>query len=237
MASICSDPNGFKRVMFVGLDGKRKTLRIGKRKGREADAFKQKLESLLSAKQMQSSPDRETSVWVSQLSDDLHAKLAMYGLVDSRTAAASEALVRFVDAFIANRESDTKPSTRTVYKRTRKHLFDFFGVRKTLAEVTTSNAIDFRRYLIGQGMADNTVRRTCGIARQFFADAVERELVTKRTRFRRSRSRWLSVEMRRSFNSSAGKSRTKSSMLVRTRRRGWSSLWLVLEGCGRRLRL
>ena len=179
MASICSDPNGFKRILFVGLDGKRKTLRIGKKKSRDADAFKQKLESLLSAKQMQSSPDRETSVWVSQLSDDLHAKLALHGLVDSRTATASESLVRFVDAFIANRESDTKPSTRTVYKRTRKHLVDFFGVKKTLTEVTTSNAIDFRRYLIGRGMADNTVRRTCGIARQFLADAVERELVTK----------------------------------------------------------
>ena len=84
MASISRDANGCKRVQFVQADGSRPAIRLGKVTQRDAESFKGKLESLLSAKLMGNSPDRESALWVSTLDDDLHAKLAAHNLVEPR---------------------------------------------------------------------------------------------------------------------------------------------------------
>jgi hypothetical protein len=47
MATIGSDPNGFKRILFVAPDGKRKTIRLGKATMKQATAFKVKVEALI----------------------------------------------------------------------------------------------------------------------------------------------------------------------------------------------
>lgn len=130
--------------------------------------------------------DSETAKWIAGLPEPFHERLAGFGLIESRAPQRRVALIAFVEEYIAKREADTKEATRTVYKRSLKHLTDFFGPSKLLTEVTTGDAADFRRYLIGlkkkdgsPKLAENTVRRTCGVSRQFFSDAVERELIGK----------------------------------------------------------
>ena len=83
-----------------------------------------------------------------------------------------------LDNYIAGRP-DVKPNTVIVWKRTRRHLTAFFGVEKLLADITAGDAKDFRLYLAGRGLAENTIRRTCGIAKQFLEDAVDRELLQR----------------------------------------------------------
>ena len=61
---------------------------------------------------------------------------------------------------------------------TRENLVDFFGHDKSLHKVTPGDADQWRLYLIKQGLADNTVRRRCGIAKQFFSAAVGLKLIT-----------------------------------------------------------
>ena len=46
MATIGNDPNGFKRILFVAPDGKRKTIRLGKATMKQATAFKVKVEAV-----------------------------------------------------------------------------------------------------------------------------------------------------------------------------------------------
>src|SRR5690606_7934891 len=99
-------------------------------------------------------------------------------------------LVEFVDQYIAAGRTvdgrDAKPETVKVWKRCRAHLQRFFGDDVELRKVTIGNAKDFRRDLLAgdaqakpkrKALAEDTVRRTCGIARQFFADAIDRELI------------------------------------------------------------
>jgi len=64
-----------------------------------------------------------------------------------------------------------------VYGHTRRNLIDHFGADKLLKEITPGDADGWRLYLIGLGLSDNTVRRRCGIAKQFFRAAVRRKLV------------------------------------------------------------
>ncbi|MEZ6050029.1 MAG: tyrosine-type recombinase/integrase, partial [Planctomycetaceae bacterium] len=92
-----------------------------------------------------------------------------------------------MDGYIADRD-DVKSSTSTIWRRTRAHLRAFFGADRLLRDVTAGDAKDFRRCLLSgptkswpkkRRLADDTVRRTCGIAKQFFADALDRGMIER----------------------------------------------------------
>src|SRR5687768_15912931 len=109
MASVVDDPNGRKRILFIGADGKRRAIRLGKATAKQADAFKVKVEQLVSASILGHSPDDETSRWVAGLNDVTHGRLAAVGLVKGR-GRTHTTLEAFVDAYIADR-TDAKART------------------------------------------------------------------------------------------------------------------------------
>ena len=172
MASVCNDPGGRKRILFIGPDGERRAVRLGKASVKQAEAFKVRVERLVSAG-LGHPPDDETTRWVATLDDIIHGRLAKAGLVPPRGSAK---LAPFIDRYIADR-CDVKRATATVYGHTRRNLVEHFGPDKPLREITDGAADGWRLYLIGQGLADNTVRRRCGIAKQFFRAAVRRKLI------------------------------------------------------------
>ena len=55
-------------------------------------------------------------------------------------------------------------------------LVEFFGEDKLLTEITPADADDWRRWLQSK-VGDNTTRRACGRAKQFFHAAVRRRLI------------------------------------------------------------
>ena len=179
MASIARDPHGRKRILFVGPDGNRKTIRLGKTSQKQAEAFKVKLEALVAAS-FSRSMDNETACWIGDLPDEMHAKLAAVGLVTARTATKtpSATLGQFLAEYTESR-SDVKPGTQTVFGRCVKHLLAFFGPDKLLADLSAGDADAWRLYLVKYGLAENTIRRTCGIARQFFRSAMRRKLISE----------------------------------------------------------
>ncbi len=189
MASIAKDANGRKRIQFFNPDGQRKTLRIGKATMQQAGAVRLRIELLVAAKINGTAPDDDTSRWVASIGDELHAKLAEHGLVSPRAKVEQTTLGPFLESYIAGR-SDVKGSTATVYGHTQRCLVEYFGNDRRLKEITPADADDWRRWLArpvddeqpaegGQGLADNTARRRCGIAKQFFRAAVRRRLITE----------------------------------------------------------
>jgi integrase len=174
MASIGKDRNGRRRILFVASDGRRKTIRLGKVTAKQAAAFKVRLEALVAGQF--SGIDDETARWVAALPNDMHGRLAAVGLVSPRAKAVSLTLGQFLTEYRAGR-CDVKPNTQLVYGRTQKHLVDHFGADRLLADITEGDADEWRLYLVSRGLAENTVRRTCGIARQFFRAAVRRRVI------------------------------------------------------------
>ena len=181
MASVSNDSNGTRRVQFVAKDGSRKAIRLGKVPKRDAEAFKTKLEALLSAKCLGNSPDRETSVWLSELSDDLFDKLATAELIEPRQPVepiAEMTLWAFLDDYLSRRNNDVKGGTFVFYGHTVRNLKEFFGSGKTLASINPGDADDFRRTLQQiEKLAAATVVRRCTLARTFFKDAIRRKLI------------------------------------------------------------
>jgi len=177
MASIANDKNGRKRIMFMAGDGSRRTIRLGKATLRQAEAVKVKIEQLvLAATGLTGVVDNATAEWLSGLDDGAYEKLSAAGLVTPR---ASARLKDFLEGYIAKR-SDVKPSTTSVYGKVRKNLLDYFGADKPLREITLGDVDQWRLYLVNKlGLADNTVRRRTGIAKQFFRAALRRKLISE----------------------------------------------------------
>ena len=144
---------------------------------RDAESFKVKLESLLSAKLMGNSDDRETSLWLTTLDDDL-AKLAAHELVEPRRKPAPATLAVFVDQFTAGR-ADKAPATLSHYERA-KLLLESFGADKALADVTPHDADQFCSWMKStKTHAENTTRGHLKNAKLMFGAAVRARLIVE----------------------------------------------------------
>ena len=179
MASISRQSNGRRTIQFVGADGKRRSIRLGKVTQRHAEAVKVRVEQLASAAVSGHSPDPETCRWVTSLDSVMHEKLSAVGLVPKRMVATLKA---FLDRYIESR-TDIKPRTLDIFERTRRSLVAFFGADKPLRDITPGDAQDWRRYMLDRGACEggplgvNTVNDRCKKAKQFFNAAVEHRLI------------------------------------------------------------
>jgi integrase len=182
MATIGKDSGGRKRILFCGTDGKRYTVRLGKSPQTTAQTFKVRIEALLAAKHANGSPDPETAAWVGDLDDKMYSKLVRVGLLrprDPQPEQQSPTLAAFFDTYISSR-ADVKSSTATVYGHTRRCLIDYFGSTRPLREISPGDADQWRLWLVNhEKLADNTVRRRSGIAKQFFRAALRRKLIAE----------------------------------------------------------
>ena len=175
MASIGKEAGGTKRILFYAPDGKRKTIRLGKCSQRQAEAVCLRVEKLVTAKITGHSPDDETARWLAEIDDNLRSKLERAGLVDQRYSTTIT-LRRLIDDYIAMR-TDVKARTRDLYEQTRRSLVDYFGEERCLDTITPGDADAWRLSLVDQKLADNTIRRRCGRAKQFFKAAVRLRLI------------------------------------------------------------
>ena len=169
MASITKDPNGHRRIQFKDGSGNRRAIRLGKVSQRFAEAVKLRVEQLNNANITSGPVDSDTAAWVAKLDDLLAKKLARVGLIPRRRSAR---LKEFLDDYIGKRV-DVKSSTATVYGHTRRCLVDYFGGNRVAKDITAGDADEWRLWLSHhEYLADNTVRRRCGIAKQFFRAAL-----------------------------------------------------------------
>ena len=173
MASITTQSGGRRMIQFTDADRRRRTIRLGKVSKRSAESVRGHVEHLVGKTLTKHAVPDETSVWVAGLDAAMVDKLAVVGLIPQRNGSA---LGPFITAYVKSRH-DVKPSTATVLGHTKRNLLEHFGADKPLRDITRGDAARWRLSLIEQGLADNTVRRQCGIAKQFFTAAVEDELI------------------------------------------------------------
>ncbi len=180
MASVCNDGGGKKRITWVHpLDkSKRPSIRLGKKSKSHAETVRIHVENLVAAQAMGSSPIQTTATWVGGIPDDLHSKLAKHGLVEPRERGVLSKLGPFLRDYIASR-TDVRSQTMIKYNSTAKLLIERFGDDKPLAAITLADADAWRNHLLGQGLAENTVRKRAAIAKVFFNAAIKRELLAR----------------------------------------------------------
>ncbi len=180
MASATRNSKGFVRVVFTSLAGKRRTIYCGEMSLSNGKDIAQHVDAILTSGRTRGTLAQRTADWLGEIGDDFYEKLERVGLVGPRereNAPAVALLGKFLDSYIAKRV-DAKPSSRLVFGRARNHLVKYFGADRPLNEITEGAAEDFALYLTGKGMAEATVRKMCGVARQFLKSAVKHKLIT-----------------------------------------------------------
>lgn len=178
MASITTAKNGTRILQFYDPAGKRRSLRLGKITLRAANSIAGKIEHLVSAKVSDIAPGSDIMRWLGKLDAAFLKRLANLELIE-KSATNSGNLGEFLDQYLAAR-TDVKLSTKTVLGHTRRNLLEFFGADAKMKNITPGDADEFRIFLTtNQQLADNTVRRRMGIAKQYFTAAIRRKLITE----------------------------------------------------------
>jgi integrase len=173
MASIANDPHGRKRVIVLCPGGQRRAIRLGKVDRRSAEAFRLRVEKLVGAIRTDSPLDDDTADWLTNMSDDLHAKLAEIGLTTARAADKAQ-LKKFIDLLIFAM-TGAKPRTRINMQRARDLLVERFGATRDMRTIHVAEAEDWRTWLATEKkLGDNTVRRLIGRARQIWKRFIKR---------------------------------------------------------------
>lgn len=173
MASITKESNGRRTIQFVGGDGKRRSIRLGKVTQKTAEEVRIKVEHLAAAASHGTALSDETAEWLTSRNDDLYAKLVAVGLAPARDRTA---LKVFIEAYI-NGRADVKPLTKTKYRSTLRTLTAFFGAEKRLRDISPGDAEDWRRAFVKKSIAENTIRKYTAVAKLFFGAAVKKHLI------------------------------------------------------------
>jgi len=178
MASVVKQRNGRMQIQLSeGEHPGRPRIRLGKVSRKHAETACNHVEKLVSAKAGDGAVPLATAEWVAAVPPYIRRRLEAIGLVAPPERRECPTLGEWLRTYIDGR-GDVKKATRTVYRRTRAHLVKHFGAGRRLDEITVGHALDFRSYLASTAkLAENTVRRTCGIARQFFQAAADRRII------------------------------------------------------------
>jgi site-specific recombinase XerD len=164
--------DGRRTIQFIGSDGKRRSIRLGKVSQRQAEAIKLRVEALNAAIISKCPLDGDTARWVAEIGDDLADKLAAVGLIPRRS---SSLLGEFLSSYISGR-TDVKPRTRINLEACKARLVEFFGADKPLKDISQGDADAWVVWLKGK-YAGGTTGRTIKRAKQFFKAAVRSRLI------------------------------------------------------------
>ena len=179
MASIARDPNGRRRIIFVGPDRVRRAIYLGKFPHKAAETIQRHVEAILSSLNSRSSLETETADWLGKIGDDLHKKLVAVRLVQPRLDSASgvKTLGALRTAFDAAKLK-AKPDTRVHWGHTWRNLIEFFGAEKDVDAINAAHAETWAEWLdVDQKLSIPTVHKRCGNAKQFFAFAQKSGLI------------------------------------------------------------
>ncbi len=184
MASVSTDQDGNRTVQFKGIDGKRKTIWLGKTPAKAASSIASMVEAILLHKITGYQLESNTANWLASRPPKMMKKLVAVGLAEpvkpsEPAEVETVAMVgTFLDGYLERRVNDIKSGTHVSYGHTVRNLKTVFGESKPLAEINPGDADDFRRHLQQvEKLSSATIVRRCTVARTFFKDAVRRRLI------------------------------------------------------------
>lgn len=176
MASLSTEAHGGRQVQFVDMDGKRRSIRLGKIPIKQAEAILVRIESLVSAKAGNGAPDPQTAAWLKGIGSTLYDRLARAGLVASRSDE-DVTLGAFIARHLAS--LSVKASTAQTYRTNLANIKNHFGERRMVRSITTEQAEGLKRAMREKGLAQATVSKIIKVARQLFGRAVRLGIIIR----------------------------------------------------------
>jgi len=179
VASISSGSDGLRSCQFVGLDGKRRSVRLGRVAKRDAESFKTSLERLIAAATVGHAPDPEIARWLKALPDRHYSHLVKGQLVAKRIVEAEQPKITvraYLKRWIEARRADYKPASLVVWGQVVAALNKLWG-DQPIEEITEADAEGFRQSMVKSQLRPTTIHKRLQHARTFFAHAKKDGLI------------------------------------------------------------
>jgi integrase len=176
VASLSRDANGRYRIQFTATDGKRKTLRIGKCSAKDARTARDRVEALIAAQFLGTTPDPDTLRWLASLHQVLRVRLARCGLVTGVQIPAkrdSRTLETYLGEYVTKRKPSVKPATAIVWETTATSLLNSLPKGVLLQAITTAHGRDWIDAMRTANLKPTTMHKRLTFAKQFFSYAVD----------------------------------------------------------------
>ena len=157
-------------VQYQHPGGTRKTIYLGKCTKAQGRAFATRVDELASSVKLSQAPSSELSRWIADLEPGLRKKLENQELIEPAQEVAS---IPTVDAWFASRlevpglSAGSMEQMRIASRDVCSRIGD-----KQIDQVTAADAERVRSFLKSRGLAENTIRRRIGRAKQFFRAAM-----------------------------------------------------------------
>ena len=101
-----------RAIDFSNTNGKRDRLRLGIVSHDTAEECCRRVEKLIEAKRLHQSPEGPTLEWLTSISNDIHEKLARFGLCLPRVPKnAAPMLGEWLTKYVDQRKSELKPGS------------------------------------------------------------------------------------------------------------------------------
>jgi len=193
MATARQLDNGRSEILVYCSDGKRRTIRLGLVDPAEADVAAVRIQELAERQRDGESLSKRTLHWLDGQADKVRERLHKAGLAElpkakrQRGSKKHPTLRLLIDRFRKS-TADRKDSTQLVYDKVITNLLDHFGANTRIDQITTQDAKEWRAWLKTErnrreedreDMAESTVSRRTGIARQIFQTAIDAEWIAK----------------------------------------------------------
>jgi integrase len=178
MASASKEKNGRWRVQFFPPGcRKRQTLRLGKVPQRVAEEVCRHIERIIASREAGLPLEEQSENWVARLPGPLRQRLIDLQVICDTGRKQRGTLGGFVADYIAAR-TDIETSTRESLRGAGRWLEAYFGADRDMDSITPGEADAYRAWLRSEGkQAENTARRLCGRAKQFFRAALRQRLI------------------------------------------------------------
>jgi integrase len=179
MGSVNRDKKGRWRVQFR-TDAGRQTLWLGQQLQRKVITEIGRNVDLIIASRKHGVPlQPESEMWLSRLPEALRQKLIRMGVIVNNGRQVPTSLGGFLDSYLRARTDLSRGSISNLTVA-RRWLETYFGVDRELGSITAGEADLYRSWLGSEGgQAENTVRRLCSRAKQFFRAALRQRLITE----------------------------------------------------------
>ena len=179
MASLANDPGGTRRVL-VAVDGRRRTIRLGRMPKKQAESIVRHVEALAASRIDGSAPPEQTSRWLAGIADRLRERLVKAGLAEPAAEPVAEAVVsvgRVACRFIRQKRARLKPRTLANYRRSFRSFLSHVRWTTAAEAITAGDAEAFRDALLERGLSEATVRRHCADAAILLGYAVKHRVI------------------------------------------------------------
>ncbi len=176
MASISTDKNENRRILFTGPDGVRRSLWLGRVAKRQAETLRVLIENLLKAKRTGHAPAADELNRVESLHASIRKQLEKFGVIEGRDKLPEKTIAIFITEYVTTR-TKVKPATKEIWRQGEKSLLSFFTADRLIPDVSPGDADEYLEYLRGTKLAPMTVRKRLQFAKMVFRAATRKKLI------------------------------------------------------------